>query len=257
MTLTYMNSGGRGRYRTADRWCVKRQDRVNGRSTVSSTSSSGAFPFRPASPCPRCSALSWDTGGSLANGRGCARRRCADCALHSAFPNIDEQPRMPTHWKALLIRVCYPVTDISAVEIRSRVGRWQFRLRCCLSTSQFLPHGASWTWPRGGGWAGGALLSWWGSLRCGSLLSWCGSLRLWCGSLLLSWGGQRLFCSRRRYRDRRHERLCRRWGHLWRWIRRDLPHGGWPDQCGEHRAVFARYRPALSVVFRRESLIGR
>ena len=77
-------------------------------------------------------------------------------ALHSAFPNIDEQPRMPTHWKALLIRVCYPVTDISAVEIRSRVGRRQFRLRCCLSTSQFLPHGASWTWPRGGGWAGGA-----------------------------------------------------------------------------------------------------
>jgi hypothetical protein len=35
-------------------------------------------------------------------------------------------------------------------------GHWQFRLRCCLSTSQFLPHGASWTWPRGGGWGGGA-----------------------------------------------------------------------------------------------------
>ena len=88
------------------------------------------------------------------------------------------------------------------------------------------------------------LLSWWGSLRL-----WCGSLRLWCGSFLLSWGGQRLFCSRWRGRDRWHEWLYRRWGDLWRRIRRDVPHWGRPDQCGEHRAVFARYRPALSVVF--------
>ena len=195
MTLTYMNSGGRGRYRTADRWCVKRQDRVNGRSTVSSTSSSGAFPFRPASPCPRCSALSWDTGGSLANGRGCARRRCADCALHSAFPNIDEQPRMPTHWKALLIRVCYPVTDISAVEIRSRVGRWQFRLRCCLSTSQFLPHGASWTWPRGGGWAGGAPCP--GAGPCGAGPSCPGAGPCGCGAGRSSCRGGDSGCSAR------------------------------------------------------------
>jgi hypothetical protein len=39
---------------------------------------------------------------------------------------------------------------------RANGGHWQFRLRCCLSTSQFLPQGASWTWPRGGGWGGGA-----------------------------------------------------------------------------------------------------
>jgi hypothetical protein len=96
------------------------------------------------------------------------------------------------------------------------------------------------------------LLPWWGSLRL-----WCGCLRLWCGSFLLSWRGLRLFCSRWRCRDGRHERLHRRWGHLWRRIRRDIPHGGWPDQCGEHRAVFARYRPALSVVCRHESDIGR
>ena len=29
MTLTCANTGGRGRYRTADRWCVKRQDSVD------------------------------------------------------------------------------------------------------------------------------------------------------------------------------------------------------------------------------------
>ena len=92
---------------------------------------------------------------------------------------------------------------------------------------------------------------------CGSLRLWSGSLRLWAGSFFLSWRGQRLFHSRRRCRNRRHERLYRRRRDLWRWIRRDLPRGGWPDQCGEQGAVFARYRPALSVVFRRERVIGR
>ena len=96
------------------------------------------------------------------------------------------------------------------------------------------------------------LLLWWGSL-----LLWWGSLLLSWGSLLLSWGGLRLLCSRWRCRDRRLERLSRRCRDLWGRIRRDLPQGGWPDQCGEHRAVFARYRPALPVVFRRESVIGR
>jgi hypothetical protein len=80
---------------------------------------------------------------------------------------------------------------------------------------------------------------------CGSLLLWCGSLRLWCRSFLLPWGGQRLFCSRWRCRNRRHERLCRRRRDLWRRIRRELPQGDWPDECGEHRAMLARYRPAL------------
>jgi hypothetical protein len=45
MKLTRNNTGGRGRYRTADRWCVKGQNRVHGRSTVSSTSRSA---------CPLC-----------------------------------------------------------------------------------------------------------------------------------------------------------------------------------------------------------
>ena len=84
-------------------------------------------------------------------------------------------------------------------------------------------------------------------MRCGCLRLRCGRLRFLRGSFLLSWGGQRLFCSRWRCRDRRNERLYRRWGDLWRRIRRDLPQGGWPDQRGEHRAVFARYRQALSV----------
>jgi hypothetical protein len=43
-TLTCNNFGGRGRYRTADRWCVKGQDRVNKCSAVSSTSRSAPFP---------------------------------------------------------------------------------------------------------------------------------------------------------------------------------------------------------------------
>jgi hypothetical protein len=74
------------------------------------------------------------------------------------------------------------------------------------------------------------LLLWWGSL-----LLWWGSLLLWWGSFLLSWGGLRLLCSRWRCRDRRLERLsrCR---DLWGRIRRDLPQGGWPDQCGEARS---------------------
>ncbi|MDT7739733.1 MAG: hypothetical protein QOK09_3102 [Mycobacterium sp.] len=38
-----MNTGGRGRYRTADRWCVKGRDRVNACSTVSSVSRSATF----------------------------------------------------------------------------------------------------------------------------------------------------------------------------------------------------------------------
>jgi hypothetical protein len=41
--LNCANIGGRGRYRTADRWCVKGQDRVNGCSTVSSVSRSATF----------------------------------------------------------------------------------------------------------------------------------------------------------------------------------------------------------------------
>jgi hypothetical protein len=83
------------------------------------------------------------------------------------------------------------------------------------------------------------LLSWQGSLRlrCGCLRLWGGCLR-WCRRpFLLSRGGQRLFCSRWRCRDRRRERLYRRWGDLWRRIRRDLPQGGWRDPCGVHRLV--------------------
>jgi hypothetical protein len=88
-------------------------------------------------------------------------------------------------------------------------------------------------------------------LRC-----WCGSLRLRCGSFHLSWGRQRLFCSRRRCRDRRHDWLCGRCRDLWRRIGRELPHGGWPDQCGEHRAVFARYRARHRQLCRSEHARG-
>jgi hypothetical protein len=130
------------------------------------------------------------------------------------------------------------------------------------------------------------LLLWWGSLGlwcgclglwcgclglwCGCLGLWCGCLGLWCGCLglwrgchRLSWRGQRLFCSRWRCRDRRRDRLYRRCRDLWRLRRNNLPHGGWPDQCGEHRAVCARFRPAQivcaggSVLHARSDLVHR
>ena len=104
-------------------------------------------------------------------------------------------------------------------------------------------------WGYLGWWCG--CLGWW----CGCLGLWCGCLGLWCGCRRLSRGGQRLFCSRWRCRDRRRDRLYRLCRDLW--LRRNLPHGGRPDQCGEHRAVCARFRPALPVVFRRVSLIDR
>ena len=119
-----------------------------------------------------------------------------------------------------------------------------------------------------GGW--GRLLLWWGcrglrcgclGLWCGCLRLWCGCLRLWCGWLLLWWGwhrfpwcGQRLFCLRRRCLDRRRDRLYRRRRDLWRLRRNNLPHGGRPDQCGEHRAVCARLRPLRSQPRRRWQL---
>ena len=93
-------------------------------------------------------------------------------------------------------------------------------------------------------------LRWW---RCrllwgGTLRLWGGTLLLWWGSLL-RWGRQRLLYSRWRCRNRRLERLDGRRRDLRRRIRCDVPQGGWPDQCGEHRAVLAGCRPALPVVF--------
>lgn len=106
---------------------------------------------------------------------------------------------------------------------------------------------------------GRRLLSWWGFLRWWwrflrwrFLRLWCGSLRLRCGSFLLLRGGPWRSCSRWRCRDRRHERLYRRWGDVWRRIRRDVAHRGRPDRCGDqvqacsdpvHRLVRRGMRP--------------
>jgi hypothetical protein len=104
----------------------------------------------------------------------------------------------------------------------------------------------------------GCFLLWWGrcgcfGLGCGCLGLWCGcfglgcrGLPLWWGCRRLSWGGQRLLCSRRGCRDRRRDRLHRRRRDLGRLGRNNLPHGGWPDPCDEHRAVRARLRTLRS-----------
>jgi hypothetical protein len=47
-SLTSVNRGGRGRYRTADRWCVKRQETVNPCADASNQCSSARF------SCPGC-----------------------------------------------------------------------------------------------------------------------------------------------------------------------------------------------------------
>src|SRR5262249_16218707 len=113
-----------------------------------------------------------------------------------------------------------------------------------------------------GGW-GGYLGLWWGCLGwwCGCVGLGSGCLGWWCGCRRPSRGGPRraarggegLFWRRWRCRGRRRHRVYRLCRDLW--LRRNLPHGGWPDQCGERRAVCARFRPALPVVFRRVSLI--
>jgi hypothetical protein len=105
----------------------------------------------------------------------------------------------------------------------------------------------------------GCFLLWWGrcgcfGLRCGCLGLWCGSFGLGCGGRRLSWCGQRLLCSRRGCRDRRRNRLHRRRRDLGRLGRNDLPHGGWPDQCDEHRAVCTRLRPLRSQPGRQRQL---
>ena len=74
----------------------------------------------------------------------------------------------------------------------------------------------------------GASCLWWGCHR----LSWCGTTAvLFRGGGAATGGGVG---------------LCRRRRDLWRRRRRNLPYGGWPDQCGEHRAVRARLRPLRS-----------
>ena len=87
---------------------------------------------------------------------------------------------------------------------------------------------------------------WWRWCGC---LGRCGCLGWCCGWRRLSRGGQRLLCSSRRCRDRRRDRLRRRCRD--RWVRRNLPDGGWPDQCGERRAMCARFQPALPGGFHR------
>ena len=92
INLTCINTGGRGRYRTADRWCVKGQDRVNGCSGVSNTCSSAC----PLCPSPdRCvhirSGTSWDTDGTLANG----------CAPVSRRPDRGDPVKLPIGWPGL------------------------------------------------------------------------------------------------------------------------------------------------------------
>lgn len=67
MSLNCENIGGRGRYRTADRWCVKGQDSMDYRSGVSNRCRSAEF------RCPVCAVVStlfvpvlghsWPTGG--------------------------------------------------------------------------------------------------------------------------------------------------------------------------------------------------
>ena len=67
INLTCINTGGRGRYRTADRWCVKGQDSMDYRSGVSNRCRSAEF------RCPVCAVVStlfvpvlghsWPTGG--------------------------------------------------------------------------------------------------------------------------------------------------------------------------------------------------
>lgn len=85
-------------------------------------------------------------------------------------------------------------------------------------------------------------------LRCRRLGLRPGCRLPWCGCRRLPRGRQRLFGSSWRCRDRRRDRICRR--RRDRWHRRNLPDGGWSDQCGERYAC-TRFRPALPAEFRR------
>jgi hypothetical protein len=72
MTLNCINTGGRGRYRTADRWCVKGQDRVTG------VLRCPACPGQRHRPCPSEGAVSTVFGPVLGHWRVTGERVCQE-----------------------------------------------------------------------------------------------------------------------------------------------------------------------------------